>query len=143
MNLTSLAAVILHTPVLADTTGTQTAANPIASLLPFLLIGVVFYLLIIRPQRRKQQQQQAMIRSLGVGDEIVTIGGFHGLIVGQTDDTFDLEIADDIVVTIARNAVSKAVPQPADDDWDDDFDDFEDDIDGDHPVDADPDGERD
>lgn len=101
--------------------GEGTAA--IGSLLPFLLIGLAFYFLLIRPQRKRQQEQKAMISSLGVGDDVVTIGGIHGEILDMTDDTVELLIADEVVVTIARNAVSRAQTVPAADLDDDEFDD--------------------
>lgn len=102
------------------------AANPIVQLVPFLLIGVVFYLLIIRPQKKRQADQQKLLRTLSVGDEIVTIGGFHGGIVGLDEDTVDVEIADGVIVTMARNAISRTVTEaPV---HDDDLDDFDDDF---------------
>ena len=117
-----------HLLILASN-GAESTANPIASLLPFLLIGLVFYFLIIRPQRKRQNEQKEMIKALGVGDDIVTIGGFHGTIVDADDDSFDLEIAQGVIVTIARNAVSKAlnptVAAADDDDFDSDFDELD------------------
>ena len=38
--------------------------NPIASLLPFVLMFLVLYLLILRPQMKKQRNQQRMIDEL-------------------------------------------------------------------------------
>lgn len=111
-------------PVILASNGDAASANPIVGLAPFLLIGLVFYFLIIRPQRKRQQTQQQMVRELGVGDDIVTIGGFHGTIVGVTDDTFDLEIAPGTVVTIVRSAVARKVSPPVDlSDLDAEFDD--------------------
>jgi preprotein translocase subunit YajC len=115
--------------VLAET-GAQSAANPIVQLVPFLLIGVVFYFLIIRPQRRRQQEQQKLLKQLSPGDEVVTIGGFYGEIVSIDEDTLRLEIDDDVIVTLARNAVSRTVSQAAPAAAvaeDDDVDDFGDD----------------
>lgn len=135
--LSNLTATALATITLAQE-GDAAAANPIASLLPFLLIGVVFYLLIIRPQKKRQQAQQNMVKSIGVGDDVVTIGGFHGTVIGLDDDTMELQLAPGVVVTMARNAISKSLadPTPLDDvDLDDDFgsddDTYDDDLDGD------------
>ncbi len=120
---------LLTSLVLAETSGQTTAASPLVQFLPLLAIGAAFYFLIIRPQRRRQSEQQALLRRVGPGDEIITIGGFHGTVVGLTDDTMDLEIADGVVVTMARNAISRTLTEPAPltlDDLDDD-DDFDDD----------------
>ena len=127
----------MTTAIVLAETGAQTAANPIVQLVPFLLIGVVFYFLIIRPQRRRQQEQQSMLGKLSPGDKVVTIGGFHGEVLSIEDDTIRLEIDEDVVVTLARNAISRTItaaePVPVLDD-----DDFGDDT----PVDA-PAGEHD
>lgn len=57
---------------LAQTSGAQGLAN----FIPLLLIVAVFYLLLIRPQQRKAKQHAALIKSIGVGDRVVTIGDF-------------------------------------------------------------------
>ncbi len=114
--------------------GAETTANPIGALLPFLLIGVVFYLLIIRPQKKRQAEQQSMIRSLGVGDAVVSIGGIHGEIVGMTDDTIQLMVADGVIMTMARNAISRPQstgPDPLAEDDDLFEDDLDDELDSD------------
>jgi Preprotein translocase subunit YajC len=46
---------------------TQLAAqksNPLVTLLPVILIGVVFYFLLFRPQRKRQQAQAQMQRQI-------------------------------------------------------------------------------
>jgi preprotein translocase subunit YajC len=105
---------LVTTLVLASNGDAATGANPIAGLLPFLLIGVVFYFLIIRPQKRRQAEQQAMVRSIDVGDDIVTIGGFHGQVVDLDEDTMRIELAPGVVVTMARNALSRRVSDTSD-----------------------------
>ena len=42
--------------------------SPIASLLPFVLMFAVLYLLILRPQMKKQKNQQRMIDELEKGN---------------------------------------------------------------------------
>jgi preprotein translocase subunit YajC len=132
--------------VLAETAG-QTAGT-FGALVPFLLIGLVFYFLIIRPQRKKQAEQQQLLSHLSLGDEVVTIGGFHGEIVGLTDEVVDLEIATDVVVTIARNAIGRTLSGsgPVDiEDFDDEISDLDDlepaDFDGGFQDDPDDDAE--
>ena len=45
-----------------------------------LLIGI-FYFMLIRPQRKRVEQHKRLIEGLDAGDEIVTIGGLHGVIL--------------------------------------------------------------
>ena len=50
------------------------------SLLPLVLIFVVFYFLLIRPQQKKQKEHRPMLESLHRGDRVVTAGGIMGTI---------------------------------------------------------------
>ncbi|MBO4584380.1 MAG: preprotein translocase subunit YajC [Clostridia bacterium] len=60
-----------------------------------LLIPVVFivlmWLFLIRPQRKKEKKAKEMLKSLTVGDEVVTISGVVGRIVQVKDDGFVIE----------------------------------------------------
>ena len=82
-------------------------ANPIASLLPFVLMFLVLYLLILRPQMKKQRNQQRMIDELEKNDEIVTSGGIHGTILNIKDDILVVKIADNVKIEVSRAAVSR------------------------------------
>lgn len=139
-NLTPSVATIV--PVLAATDGGGGTAA-IGSLLPFLLIGLAFYFLLIRPQRKRQQEQKRMLSQLGVGDDVVTIGGFYGQIVDLDDDSVDLLIADGVIVTLARNAISRAQTEHSVDPDDSHLDDSDlDDSPLDEPPSAGPDHDR-
>ncbi len=59
----------------------------IASMLvPFILIGAIFYFLLLRPEQAKRKRHQNMLENLTKGDEIVTNGGLHGKILGLDND---------------------------------------------------------
>lgn len=131
------------------------AGNALVGLLPFLLIGLVFYFLIIRPQRVRQKQQQAMVSQLSIGDRVVTIGGFHGTVEDVSEDIVRLELAPGLVVTLTKSAVARSLTEPAEilsndefgDEFGDDLDEGSDEFDyGDdydvEPMDQDPDHKR-
>lgn len=89
----------------------------IMSLLPLLLIFVVFYFLLIRPQQKKAQEHKAVLSSLKRGDRIVTNGGLIGTISKVIDEhEVQVEIADDVKVRVARpmisNILSRGVSSP-------------------------------
>lgn len=67
----------------------------ITSLVPFLLLAVVFYFILIRPQRKKEKETQKMRNSLQIGDEVVTIGGIVGFVVSIKEDTIVIETGSD------------------------------------------------
>lgn len=62
-------------------------------LVPMLLMLVPLYFLLIRPEQKRKKEQQAMLKAIGKGDRVVTVGGLRGTVVGVTDDVLTLEIA--------------------------------------------------
>jgi len=86
------------------------------SLLPLVLIFVVFYFLLIRPQQKKMKAHREMVSALKRGDKVLTAGGIIGTVVKvEDDDTLLVEIAKDVRVRVARSTISDLVskPQPA------------------------------
>ena len=99
--------------------GGQSSGNPIAQLLPFVLMFVVLYFLILRPQIKKQKTQQKMIDQLAKGDKIVTSGGLYGVITNLKDDVILVKIAENVRVEMSRAAVSRVRDGGGDGDSDD------------------------
>ncbi|MGH3647049.1 MAG: preprotein translocase subunit YajC [Micromonosporaceae bacterium] len=87
-------------------------------LLPFLMIGLIIaamYFFMIRPQQRQRRQTAEMQGKLGVGDQVITIGGLYGTIVQADDETVTLEVAPGVTNKYVRGAVSRVVnPTEAD-----------------------------
>jgi preprotein translocase subunit YajC len=81
----------------------------LSSLLPFLLIILVFYFLILRPQQKRQKERQRLLDSVKKGDKIITSGGMHGVVEGIEDKTVLVKIADNTKVKIEKIAVSSIV----------------------------------
>ncbi|MBR4080203.1 MAG: preprotein translocase subunit YajC [Clostridia bacterium] len=78
----------------------------IVSMLPMILIFVVFYFMLIRPQRKKDKKVKEMLDNLKVTDRICTIGGIYGTIVGIKDDTVTLSVGkDNLSMVVARWAI--------------------------------------
>lgn len=76
-----------------------------AAVLPFVLMFVVFYFLLIRPQQNRQKQRNAMLRSIGKGDKIVTVGGLHGTIDAITDEVVVLVVEGGQKLTFDRASI--------------------------------------
>ncbi|MDK2991074.1 MAG: preprotein translocase subunit YajC [Clostridiales bacterium] len=80
----------------------------IASLLPLILLVVVFYFMLIRPQQKRDKETRQMLEALKVGDNITTIGGIYGKIVSIKDEVLTIETgADKTKLVIARWAVKE------------------------------------
>lgn len=79
-------------------------------LLPLLFLAVLWFLLI-RPQQKRRKEQQQMIQALTVGDDVVTVGGLHGRVVGLGETTMDLAVDadEDVVVRYERSALARTV----------------------------------
>jgi preprotein translocase subunit YajC len=80
--------------------------SPIASLMPLILLFVIFYFLLIRPQQKKAKEHRAMVKKLAKGDNVVTTGGLHGRITSVSEDTVTMEVAENVRVKITRDAVA-------------------------------------
>jgi preprotein translocase subunit YajC len=79
-------------------------------LIPLLFL-VVLWFLLIRPQQKRQKEHAALVRSLEVGDAVITLSGMHGEVVALTDDTVDLQVTgdSDIVVRFQRASIGKVL----------------------------------
>jgi len=102
------------------------------TILPLVLIFVVFYFLIIRPQQRKSKTHKAMLQSVRRGDQVVTGGGIIGNVTKvDRDDNLHVEIAPGVKVKITRGSLTEVItrPTPIGDDEDDEDEDYEEDED--------------
>jgi preprotein translocase, YajC subunit len=61
------------------------------SLIPWVGVFVVFYLLLILPEQRKQKKFRGEVDALKIGDEIVTRSGIVGKIVNIKDEYMVIE----------------------------------------------------
>lgn len=81
----------------------------LTTLLPLVLIGVIFYFLVIRPAKARQAKQRDLVDSIGVGTEIMTTSGIFGTVRAADDEKLYLEIAPGTTIAILRAAVAKII----------------------------------
>lgn len=91
----------------------QQQGGGISMLVPMLLIFALFYFMMIRPQQRKEKERRKMIDELRAGRKVVFAGGLFGTIVEAKEATFRIEIADGVVVEVARSSVQNVVDEAA------------------------------
>ena len=83
---------------------------------PLVLIFAVFYFLLIRPQQQRQKELRSMLGALKRGDRVVTGGGIVGTVTKTKDNDVEVEIADNVRVTVVRDTITAVVnPKPAND----------------------------
>jgi preprotein translocase subunit YajC len=75
----------------------------------FLIIIAGVYLLFIAPQRRKQRARMAQQKSFEPGDEVMTTGGIYGRVEASEGDRVALDVADGVVIEVARSAIAHRV----------------------------------
>lgn len=69
-----------------------------------LLIALMIWMLV--SQRRRQREVASMQSSLATGDEVVTVGGVIGKIVGDDGPILRLEVSRGVVIRVDRRTVS-------------------------------------
>lgn len=100
---------LLHVLLQANTG--DKGSNPLMSMLPLLLIIVVFYFLMIRPQSKRMKTQKKFLENIAKGDNIVTAGGIHGVVKAVLPSHIELEISHGVIVKIQRNSISPEASQ--------------------------------
>ncbi len=83
------------------------ADSALVTLLPFVLIFVIMYLLIIRPQRAQMKKRQEMLAAVRRGDTVVTGGGLIGKVTKVVDDNeVEIDLGGGMKVTALRATLS-------------------------------------
>jgi preprotein translocase subunit YajC len=85
----------------------------LANLIFLALLILIFYFMLIRPQRRRVEQHRRLISSIGIGDEVVTIGGIYGIVGRLGDDDVELEISPGTTIRVVKSAIARRVIQDA------------------------------
>lgn len=89
----------------------ENGGNPLGLIILLLPIAAIIFLTVV-PQRRQRQKQAALMSAIEVGDEVVTIGGIHGVVNHIEDDVVHLEVDDDVVIKFGLAAVSRKAEEP-------------------------------
>ncbi|MGI6004654.1 MAG: preprotein translocase subunit YajC [Christensenellales bacterium] len=106
MNFNSLPSLALN----ADAVEGSEFLSTVMSLVPILLIVVLFYFFMIRPQRKRDKAVKEMLSKIGPGDKIVTIGGIYGKVVRAKDDIITIEVGSERTqMLVARWAIRNVV----------------------------------
>jgi preprotein translocase subunit YajC len=93
--------------LMAQPSGAAGGANPLISLLPIILVFVVFYFFMIRPQMKKQKELNTYRNALAKGDKIVTTGGIYGRVAEVKDNLVIVDVGGDVKLKVDKSAVLK------------------------------------
>jgi len=89
----------------SGTTGGQ--GNMLVTMLPLILVFVVFYFFMIRPQMKKQKEMNNYRSSLKKGDKVVTTGGVYGRVHEVKDNFIMMDVGGDIKLKVDKSALLK------------------------------------
>ena len=67
------------------------------SIVMLVVVFAIMYFLMIRPENKRKKEQEEMRNNIGLGDEIITIGGMVGKVVQVTEETVTFETGEDRV----------------------------------------------
>ena len=87
------------------------AGSMLVSLVPIILIFVIFWLLLIRPQQKRQKEHQRLLTQLKKGDKVVTNGGMFGIIHALNDEKniVVLRLGEDLKVEFLKSSIAGKV----------------------------------
>ena len=91
--------------------GTPAGTPDLMGFLPLVVIFVLFYFMLIRPQMKRAKEQRNMLAAIQKGDEVVTTGGELGKVVKVSEHYVGLEIADNVVVHVQKQAIQSLLPK--------------------------------
>jgi preprotein translocase subunit YajC len=80
-------------------------ASPWLSLLPFVIILGIFYVMVLMPMKKRQQKVAEFQGGLKIGDKVITTGGIYGTITRLNDKSIQLQIAPQVRIDVARAAI--------------------------------------
>ncbi len=86
--------------------GLPESASPYMSLIPWVVIFAIFYVVMIMPQMRKQKKHKTFLEGLKKGDKVVTLGGIIGTIESISNTTVMLRIAENCKIKILKDTIA-------------------------------------
>lgn len=77
----------------------------VANIVMIVAMIAIFYFFMIRPQSKKQKEIKNFRNALQVGDKVITAGGIHGKIKDIKEDSYTLEIAENVRIKIDKGSI--------------------------------------
>jgi preprotein translocase subunit YajC len=86
-------------------------AGTLGTILPLVLIFVVFYFLLIRPQTKRAKEHREMVAKLATGDEVVTNGGILGRITEVGESFVTLQVSGGVAIQVQKIQIAQLMPK--------------------------------
>lgn len=95
---------------LANATTPANSTGSTLFVVGYLIVLFLFmYFLFIRPQKKQQKEMDAVRNSIQPGDNIMTTGGFYGVVLDVVDDTVIVEFGNNknCRIPMHKNAIAE------------------------------------
>lgn len=89
----------------------QSGLEGLLGMAPLFIIVIVMFYLMYRSQKKEQAKRAQMIDSVRAGSKVLTVGGIIGVITLVKETTFELEIAKNLRVDIAKSAIANVIQE--------------------------------
>jgi preprotein translocase subunit YajC len=90
----------------ATTSGAQAGPPIWLSILPWVAILAIFYLIMLRPQQQQMKRHREKIGGVKLRDIAVTSGGLIGKVTKVDENEVELEIAQGVRVRVVKSMLS-------------------------------------
>nr|WP_294849706.1 preprotein translocase subunit YajC [uncultured Sphingomonas sp.] len=105
---------------IAAAAATGAGPNPLITIIPWILIFVIFWMFMIRPQQKRAKEHQASIMAVKKGDRVVTGGGLIGKVTKVSDTEVEVDLGGGLKVMAVKSTLSQvgdgtAAAKPAND----------------------------
>jgi preprotein translocase subunit YajC len=104
---------MLNLTILLAEQPAQGQGSAMSTLLMFVGIIVIFYFFMIRPQQKRQKDLRKQRESMGKGDNVVTAGGIFGKIREVREDSFIIEVDNNVKIRVDKNSVYPSAAEAA------------------------------
>lgn len=93
----------------ASTENVASGGATAMTILVFVGWIVLMYFLLIRPQKKQQKEMDALRNAIEPGDNIMTTGGFYGVVLDVVDDTVIVEFGNNknCRIPMHKNAIAE------------------------------------
>ena len=92
--------------IVMQATPSAAPSGALMQIMPFVLIGLVFYFLLIRPQNKRMKEHKAMLANVTRGDTVVTSGGLIGKVTKVADGELTVDIGGGTKVKVVASMLA-------------------------------------
>lgn len=93
----------------AATGGSAASGSAVATIIMVVVWIAFMYFILMRPQKKQQKQLDELRASIKAGDNIMTTGGFYGVVLDIVDDTVIVEFGNNknCRIPMHKNAIAE------------------------------------